>query len=51
MVETLYVLAAVATISGFLLELGSKLLRLIKRRKNARKRMVQEEVVGNRTSE
>lgn len=50
MVETLYILTAVATVAGFLLELGSKLLRLVKRR-NARKRMVQEEVVGDRTSE
>ncbi len=50
MVETLYVLAAAATIAGFLLELGSKLFRLIKRR-SARKRMVQGEVVGNRASE
>ncbi len=51
MVETLYILAAVATVAGFLLELGCKLFGLIKRRRNARKRMVQEEVVGNRTSE
>ena len=50
MVETLYVLAAVATIAGFPLELGCKLFRLTRRR-SARKRMVQEEVVGNRASE
>ena len=50
MEETRYVLAAAAPIAGFLLELGSRLLRLAKRR-SARKRMVQEEVVGNRTSE
>ncbi len=50
MVETLYVLAAAATIAGFLMELGCKLFRLIRRR-SARKRMVQEEVVGNRASE
>lgn len=48
--ETLSVLAAVATIAGFLLELGSRLLRLVKRR-SARKRMVQGEVVGEQASQ
>ena len=50
MVETLYVLAAMATIAGFLMELGSKLYKAAKGR-SARKRMAQEEVVGDRASE
>lgn len=51
MEETLYVLAAAATIAGFLLELGRGLLGLVRKRRSARKRMVQEEVVGSRASE
>lgn len=50
MVETLYVLAAMATVAGFLMELGCRLYKLVRRR-SARKRMAQEEVVGGQASE